>query len=199
MTAYRLPTGFPPARAKRIPVPEFCGFSRILVHSRVERDEFITATEIAFERLMTPTKGLRPEVMELPMEPGKWSFKGMAAHFTGWNTLVLKRLEAIHHDREFEWYGETEFDRLNGEATGRAEAMPLKRVMTELRITHSALMEAVKRVNWAKLGHEDETPEWLIEAVTEHYHHHRPQVEAWVARLSAAGQGPLPALPVREE
>jgi hypothetical protein len=176
----------------------FCGFSRILLHSRVERDEFITATEIAFERLMSPTKGLRPEQMEEPIAPGKWSFKGMAAHFTFWNGLVLKRLEAIHHDREAEWFGPGDFARLNGEAAGRAEEMPLKRVMSELRITHSALMEAVRRVNMAKLSANGEIPDWLIETVTEHYDHHRPQVEEWIARLTAEGRGPLTTLPLKE-
>lgn len=157
------------------------------------------ATEIAFERLMTPTKGLRAEVMEEPMTPGKWSFKGMAAHLTFWNGLVLKRLDALHHGREFEWYGETEFDRLNAEASGRADGMPLKRAMTELRITHSALMETARRVNMGKLTTDGQIPDWLVETVTGHYDHHRPQVEAWVARLVTEGRGPLAPLPVSGE
>ncbi len=164
----------------------------------MQLDEYITATEIAFEKLMTPTKGLTADAMEIPMADGKWSFKEMAAHFTYWNTAVIRRLEAMHHDREFDVAPYMkDFDVHNRTAIDGVKDVPVKRVMTELRITHSALMETVKRVTPEKLCPDGEVPKWLPEWVTDHYDHHRPQVEAWVERLKVFKQGSITNLPVK--
>lgn len=161
-------------------------------------DEFTVAAEIAFERLMTPTKGLRPEVMDEPMEADRWSFKELGVHLTEWNARLLKAVEAVYHDREIE-------DRVPfpcaeaGERRGGAAglSLPLKRAMNELRVGHSALMEAAKRVDWKKLDRDGHIPEWLTQGMIEHYTLHRECVEVWVAGLVREGRGPLSVLPVK--
>jgi uncharacterized damage-inducible protein DinB len=147
------------------------------------REEFITAAEIAFERLMSPTLGLRPAQMEQPMAERKWSFKDLAVHLTFRDGLVIRALEAIHQGGEFDWTPYSDHETLNAQAAERSRLLPLKRALSELRITHSTVIEAVRRVPEEKLCQEGEVPVWLLSHVVEHYDHHRPQVEEWTMKV----------------
>jgi len=146
------------------------------------REEYITATEIAFERLMHPTLGIPPAQLELPMSDGKWSFKELAAHLVLWDGLTIRALEKINQGESFDWAAYQDYDAQNAQAVARLRAVPLKRVMSELRITHSTVIEAVRRVPDEKLYEDGELPEWLLSNVLEHYEHHRPAVEEWAGR-----------------
>jgi hypothetical protein len=152
------------------------------------REEFLTAAEIAFERLMSPSRGLKPEQMEQPMGDGQWSLKELAAHLIFWNGLIVTALEARFHGELFDWSAYQDFDRLNAEAVGRMQGESLKRVLYELRVTHSAALEIVRRLTADKLLEDDQVPEWLCEIMLQHYEHHIPGVEAWAKRLKSAAQ-----------
>jgi uncharacterized damage-inducible protein DinB len=149
------------------------------------REEFLTAFEIAFERLLAPTRGLHPEVMEQPLAPGKWSLKELAAHLAFWDALALRALEALFHGDSFDWASYADENRWNAEAVERVRMQPLKRVLYELRVTHSALSEAVRRVPEDKLLENGEIPRWLIQHVLEHYEHHISQVTAWAEGIKS--------------
>jgi hypothetical protein len=146
------------------------------------REEFLTASEIAFERLMTPSRGIKPEQMELPMADGKWSLKDLAAHLIFWNSLVVKALEARYHGEDFDWSAYSDFDKWNAEAVEKMRGETLKRVMYEMRVTHSAAIEIVRRLPEDKILEGGEVPVWLCEIVLDHYEHHIPQVEKWAEK-----------------
>jgi hypothetical protein len=153
------------------------------------REEYITATEIAFERLMSPTRGILPEKMEQPMAEGKWSFKDLAAHLILWDGLTVQALESLNQGKSFEWTPYEDFDAQNSEAVARLRGSTLKRVLNELRITHSTLIEAVRRVPEEKLYVSGDLPEWLVSNVLEHYEHHRAGVEEWAEREGIRDKG----------
>ena len=153
------------------------------------REEYITAVEIAFERLMSPTRGIHPQQMEKPLAEGKWSFKDLAAHLIFWDGLTIQALEKVNQGEEFDWIPFEDFDAQNSEAVTRLRGSPLKRVLGELRITHSTLVDAVQRVPEDRLCINGELPDWLISNVLEHYEHHRPQVEEWAAREGIRAEG----------
>jgi hypothetical protein len=155
------------------------------------REEYITSTEIAFERLMTPTKGIWPEQMEQPMAEGKWSFKDLAAHLVLWDGLVVRALEQMNQGESFDWTPYRDVDASNAAAVEKLRVTPLKRVLSELRITHSTVIEAVRRVPDEKLYRNGELPEWLLSTVPEHYEHHRGQVEEWAEKIKAEKLPPL--------
>ncbi len=159
------------------------------------REEFIVAAEIAFERLMTPTRGLPPHLMEEPMADGKWSFKDLAAHLIYWDGLAVRALEEAYYGRAFDWSDYRDFDALNAQAVERLRGQNLKRVLAELRLTHSTMTEAVRRVADEDLLVHNEIPLWLIETVPDHYEHHTPQVVEWAERMRREGRAPAP-LPI---
>jgi hypothetical protein len=152
------------------------------------REEYLTAAEIAFERLMSPTLGLYPAQMEAPMAAAKWSFKELAAHLIFWDGLVIRALETVNQGDVFDWSEYGDFEARNAAAVERQRSSPLKRVLSELRITHSTVMEALRRVPDEKLGEQGEIPMWLLDYVVDHYEHHRPQVEEWAASEKAKSQ-----------
>jgi hypothetical protein len=143
------------------------------------REEFIMAAEITFEKLMTPTRGLSPAQMEEPMAEGKWSFKDLAAHIIYWDGLAVRALEALMQDRPVESFPYDRKDEVNAEAVERLRSQAVKRVMNELRITHSTLVEAARRVPEDKLFVNGELPSWLIRIAISHLERHTPQVTAW--------------------
>ena len=157
------------------------------------REEWIVATEIAFEKLMTPTRGIPFDLMEEPIDDGGWSFLSLASHFTFWDSLVLRALEDLNHGRRFEWQLYADEEHWDAHARATARSQGYKRVLTELRLTHSTLTEAVRLVPDAKLLVNGEMPSWLIERVPAHYAQHTPQVEAWAVRLRREGRA-LPPL-----
>jgi len=141
------------------------------------REEFITAGEIAFERLMSPTLGLSAAQMEQPMSEGRLSFKELAAHLTYWDGVVIRALEAVMQGEGFDWTPYSDHDSQNAAIAERTRAIPLKRVLSELRITHSAIIEAVRRIPEEKLCANGEVPDWLLSLTVLHYEQHRPEVE----------------------
>lgn len=149
------------------------------------REEYVTATEIAFERLMRPTLGIHPAQMEQPMSDGKWSFKDLAAHLVFWDGLAIRALEKTNQGESFDWSPYDDYDTRNSEAVARLRGSPLKRVLSELRVTHSTLIEVVRRLPEEKLCENGEVPEWLLSNVLEHYEHHIPQVEEWAERTKS--------------
>ena len=157
------------------------------------REEFIVAAEIAFERLMTPTRGLPPELMEEPMAEGERSFKDLAAQFIFWNELTVRALEELNYDREFDW-SLYESDS-NTEALKRLKPQSVKRVLTELRLTHTAMMEALRRIPEDKLLFNGKIPKWLIEHMVKRYESFIPQIEAWAERIRSEGRA-LPPLQI---
>jgi hypothetical protein len=165
--------------------------------NKMEIAEFVVASEIAFERLMTPTKGLRPAQMEEAMLPEAWSFKDLGGHIAGWNSGLLQRLEALYHGRDPGSYVSPGCLVNESGTIIQLGGTPLKRVMNELRITHSALLEASRRVDWTKMDENGQIPDWLYSGIIDHYDFHRVQVEGWVHKLVAEGRGPLASLPVK--
>lgn len=143
------------------------------------REEYLTATEIAFERLMSPTMGLHPAQMEQPMTTNGWSFKDLTAHLAFWNGIVIRALEAANQGDAFDWSPYADTDALNAAAVEKMRLFPLKRVLSELRISHSTVMEAVRRVPDERLYENGQVPAWLFSYVLDHYDHHRPRVEEW--------------------
>jgi hypothetical protein len=156
------------------------------------REELIVAAEIAFERLMTPTRGLPPALMEEPMAEGKWSFKDLAAHFVFWDGLTLRALEELNYGRAFDWSPYANEDERNAQAVERLRPQNVKRVLTELRLTHSTMTEAIRLVAADKLLKDDSVPNWLIENAVRHYEHHIPKVEQWAERMRKEGRAPAP-------
>jgi hypothetical protein len=69
----------------------------------MEKEEYITASEIAFERLMDASRGLQASVLEESISEGKWSFKEIAIHFCFWNTILIRALENLNQDKDFDW------------------------------------------------------------------------------------------------
>lgn len=159
------------------------------------REEFIVAAEIAFERLMTPTCGLSPALMEQPMADGAWSFKDLAAHLVFWDGLVVRALEEHMYGRTFDWSPFAKPDEWNAKAVERLRPQSVKRVMSELRLTHSTITDAVPRIPDEHLLVNGEVPRWLLERMPEHYEHHIPQVKAWAERMRQEGKA-APSLPV---
>jgi hypothetical protein len=159
------------------------------------REEFIVAAEIAFERLMTPTRGLAPELMEQPMADGTWSFKDLAAHLIFWDGLVVRALEESMYGRTFDWGPYARHDEWNAQAVERLRPQTVKRVLTELRLTHSTAMDAVRRVPDERLLKAGEMPHFLTWIMVGHVEHHVPQVEAWAERMRQEGKA-APSLPI---
>ncbi len=155
------------------------------------REELIVAAEIAFERLMTPTRGLPVELMEEPLEEGKWSFKDLAAHIIFWDEMVVRALEETNYGRTFDWRPYVgHFDEWNSKAAGQKRTLSVKRVMGELRLTHTTVMEALRRVPEEKLLKNGNVPHFLTEILIEHVQHHTPQVERWAERMRKEGRAP---------
>ena len=148
---------------------------------------------------MTPTRGVRPALMEAPMRPSGWSLKDLAAHFAAMNTVTLRALEELHQGRAFDWQPFADRDAQNQKAIERRRGQSLKHVLSEFRITHTTLMEAVRRVPDEHLYLNGEVPPWLRERTIDHYAHHTPAVEAWVAGLKAEGQSGSFELPVKQD
>lgn len=156
------------------------------------REEFIVAAEIAFERLMTPTRGIPFPLMEEPMAEGQWSFKDLAAHFIFWNGLVVRALEALNYGRPFDWSAYANEDELNARSVERARPQSLRRVLGELRLTHSTVTEVLRLIPDDKLLADGSVAGWLIDYVPAHYEHHTPQVAEWAERMRREGKAPEP-------
>jgi uncharacterized damage-inducible protein DinB len=155
------------------------------------REELIVAAEITFEKLMTPTRGLPLELMVEPMEEGKWSFRDLAAHIIFWDELVVRALEEMYQGREFDWSPYVgHFDEWNAKAAEKTRAHSTKRVLSELRLTHSTATEALGRVPEENLIKEGNISHFLTWIMVEHLEHHRPQVERWAARMRQEGRAP---------
>jgi hypothetical protein len=149
------------------------------------REEFITAFEIAFEKLMIPTKGISPSRMEEPMCVESWSLKDLAVHLAHWNTQTIRAIEQLHQGIDFDLSAFQTGDAQDNHDVERARGAPLNRVMTELRLTHSTLTEAVRRVADDRLLPSGEIPVWLVERTVEHYGSHTAQVEAWAQKIKS--------------
>ena len=132
---------------------------------------------------MTPTRGLLPSQMDQPMVEGKWSFKQVCAHICFWNTLVVRSLEDLLHARPVDWEPYKNYADVNAKAVSERDSWPVKRVLSEMRVTHSAAMESLRRVPEDKLYTDGKLPGWLTGATLDHYAEHTPQVEAWAARV----------------
>ena len=156
------------------------------------REEFIVAAEIAFEKLMTPTRGLPLNLLEEPLAEGKWSFKELLAHIIFWDELIVRALEELNYERAFDWKLYTDFDTVNAQAVARLRPQSVKRVLTELRLTHSAAMQAAQLVSDEKLLKEGNVPRFLTKIMVEHIEHHTPQVIEWAERMRKAGRAPEP-------
>ena len=156
------------------------------------REEFIVAAEIAFEKLMTPTRGLPLNLLEEPMTEGKWSFKDLSAHIIFWDELVVRALEELNYGRVFDWHPYMNFDQTNSQAIERMRMQSVKRVLSGLRLTHSTAMQAVQIVPDEKLLKDGTLPHFLTWIMIEHIEHHTPQVIAWAERMRQEGRAPEP-------
>ena len=166
-----------------------------MAEPHMTREELIVAAEIAFERLMTPTRGLPPELMEESMAEGEWSFKDLAAQLVFWDGLVLRALEDLNYGRQFDWSPYRIENGWNAQAVERLQPQNVKRVLTEMRLTHSTLTEALRRIPDENLLMDDQLPPWLIENLAGRYERYIPQVENWAKRMRQEGRA-LPPLPI---
>ena len=162
------------------------------------REEFITASEVAFERLISPLKDLPEDLMDEPIADGAWSVKQIILHLIYWDMLVVKALEALYQNIEFDWtpYGNT--DELNKQIVSGKQDDLYARIETEFQIVHSALMAAIERIPIEHFGENGELPDWLLTHVPEHYNLHVPKVEAWAKKIRDEGRGGKTGLPVIE-
>jgi hypothetical protein len=160
------------------------------------REEFITASEIALERLMTPLKELPEELMDEPIAEGKWSVKQMILHLTYWNIIVVRALEALYQDSEFDWSQFEEADNFNATVIEGRLHESYRRIATEFQIVHGTIIAAVERIPSEKFSEDGELPDWLTHRVPDHYMLHVPIVETWVKKIRDSGRGGIMGLPV---
>ena len=160
------------------------------------REEFITASEIALERLMAPLKELPPELMDEPIDDGKWSVKQLIIHLIYWDTLVVGALEALYAGDEFDWSPYGEPDELNKEIIADKQDTPYSRVTMEFQIVHSTLMAAIERIPEERFGENGDLPEWLVVRVPGHYEQHIETIESWAKKIRDEGRGGKTGLPV---
>lgn len=162
------------------------------------REEFTSALESDFDPLISLLSSLTPAQAEQPLAEGKWSLRDLAAHLLFWDTIVIRALEALWHGETFDWEKYADWDACNADAANQHCGAPLKRFVSEWRITHFALVESLARVPDEKLLDDGKIPHWLLIALTEHYRHHTEQVKAWVERMKKEGGlasgGELPVL-----
>jgi hypothetical protein len=144
----------------------------------MNKEKFIIACESAFEQLMIYSKEIAPELLEEKMMEGHWSFKEMAIHFDFWNTIIIRALDELNAGREFDWQPYWNMDEQNALQIEKRRHNPVKRILNELCISQTALMEAVKRVSNEQLENGGMTGK-MLNLVPEHYHHHRMIVEEW--------------------
>jgi len=160
--------------------------------------EFITASEIALDKLMSPLKELPDALMDEPIADGKWSVKQIILHLSYWDTLVVKALEALYQGEEFDWSPYGEIDRLNENIVLDRHDDPFKRVVAEFQIAHSTMMAAIERIPSERFGEGGELPDWLVERVPEHYLLHAPKVTTWAKKIRDEGRGGPTGLPVMQ-
>ncbi|MDD5087639.1 MAG: maleylpyruvate isomerase N-terminal domain-containing protein [bacterium] len=151
------------------------------------RDEFTQAFEADFDPLISLLQSLTPAQAAQPFAEGQWSLRDLAAHLLFRDTIVIRALEALMRGEAFDWTAYSDRDADNAEAVRRHRNTPLKRFVSEWRITHFALMESLARVPDEKLLDDGKIPQWLLVAVTEHYRHHTEQAQAWVERMKREG------------
>jgi len=151
------------------------------------REEFTSALESDFDPLISLVQSLTPAQAEQPLAEGKWSLRDLAAHLLFWDTIVIRALEAIVRGETFDWETYSDWDACNAQAANRQRNAPLKRFVSEWRITHFALVESLARVPDGTLLENGEMPHWLLVALTDHYRHHAEQVKAWVERMKKEG------------
>ena len=153
----------------------------------MDRDEFAVAVEGAFDGMIMPLAKLSRELVTQPLAEGQWSLKELAAHFIFRDQITVRALEACFRGETFDWDEYAERDQLNAQAVADAEAAPHSRVAAEWQITHTTVMEALRRVPDERLLEHGGIPSWLIENVLDHYRHHAAQVTAWTERLKREG------------
>lgn len=160
------------------------------------REEFITAAELALERLLGPLNELPVELMDEPLADGKWSVKQLILHLTYWNMLTVRALEALYAGDEFDWTPYSAIDELNAQIIADQQQNPYRRIVAEFQIVHSTLIAAVERIPGERFGEDGELPEWLVVHVSRHYLHHAPLIETWAKKIRDAGRGGPAGLPV---
>lgn len=153
----------------------------------MDRDEFAVAVEEAFDGMIMPLAKLSMELVTQPLSAGQWSLKELAAHFIFRDQITVRALEACFRGETFDRDDYAERDKLNAQAVADAEAAPHSRVAAEWQITHTTVMEALRRVPDERLLEHGGIPRWLIENVLDHYRHHAAQVTAWTERLKREG------------
>ena len=153
----------------------------------MNRDEFAAAMEAAFDGMIMPLANLPRELVTQPLTEGKWSLKELAAHFTFWDQITVRALESCFRGESFDWGAYAQWGKLNAQAVSDAQTKPESRVAAEWQITHTTVMEAMRRVPDERLLEGGKIPRWLIENVLDHYRHHAAQVTAWTERLKRKG------------
>jgi uncharacterized damage-inducible protein DinB len=162
----------------------------------VNRDEFAAAVEEAFDGMIAPLTRLSGDLVTQPLAEGKRSLKELAAHLVRWDKITVRALEACFRGESFDWQTCAESDSLNAQTVADAEAAPHTRVAAEWQITHTTVMEALRRVPDQRLLEGGEIPRWLIEKVLDHYGHHAAEVKAWMEKLNREGGPGLEELTV---
>ena len=153
----------------------------------MSRDEFAGAVEGAFDGMIMPLTKLSGELVTQPLAAGKWSLKELAGHFIFRDQITVRALEACFRGEPFDWNDYAERDRLSAQAVDDVQAAPHTRVAAQWQITHTTVMEALRRVADERPLEEGEIPRWLIENVLDHYLHHAKQVKTWTERLKREG------------
>jgi len=153
----------------------------------MNRDEFAAAVEEAFDGMMMPLANLPPGIVTQPLAEGKWSLKELAAHFILWDQITVRALETCFRGESLVWQAYAESDSLNAQAADDAQSAPHTRVAAEWQITHTTVMEALRRVPDENLLEGGKIPRWLIENVLDHYRHHAAQFTAWKERFKREG------------
>jgi hypothetical protein len=151
------------------------------------REEFTYEAESALESFMNPVAQLKADLFWEPMSEGKLSFKDSLVELVQGNTLAVKALEALYHDRVFDW------PRQNNVSPRTSE--PYKRIVAELKITHSTVLAALERLPESKLK-DKQIPEWLKETVLDRYLALASDAAVWISRIKKEGRAGPTSLPV---
>jgi len=162
----------------------------------VKREDFITALEAAFDKMITPLQSVQPALLEQPLATGKRSLREIAAYFIYWDKAVIRNLEARYQDREFDWSVFGNRHSSFAQVIADVHGSPLTRIAAEWQITHTTLTEALKRIPDEKLLEDGVMPRRLCQEVLEPYEQYAAKVNEWVEKLKKEGEAGSSELPV---
>lgn len=113
--------------------------------SQQERAAILRDVQMAWVELRNALRGLSAKELTDPGTVGTWSFKDMMIHITGWERILMERIQALERGEEPEPIDEADVDRINAEIVARHHDEPLDEVQREFEETHQRLVDLLER------------------------------------------------------